>query len=211
MKLQVTQSGQQTFSIVGTNFRLIESVAPVQVKFLGGEKDQQITLERGMAFEPRGGFEQIIVNSEVDQIITIEATIGAIDDNRISGEIRTRDKPYSGLNISDVVVNDISSLIIVGSSTRLKLTIKNTGLEVVNLASQADVLAASYPLLPNETLVIDTAASASVYALSTAAGTTLSFIEEYQFYSGSILGSYVLDENGNALLDENGNYILSEG
>lgn len=208
MILQILKAGQQTFALSGSHFRVIEAEFPVSVTFEGRGQSQTVKLERGMAFEPDGGFSRVLIVSDNNQKIEVEATLGSLKDNRISGEITTRQKVMNGLLIREEPLTSAIDLVVSESSTRLRLTLKNTGLELVNIGSQSDLVSDSYPLSTGEKVTFDVSASAGIYATSTL-GSSLSIIEEFETFNYQVKSNYVLDENGQAVLDENGNYILS--
>lgn len=92
MIVKLLAESENQIARVGTHFRVIEAQNSFRVRFeKQGNPAQEITLERGMAFEPVGGFEVARLLSEFDQTIKIEIVNGQIYDNRLTGQL-----DYSG-------------------------------------------------------------------------------------------------------------------
>lgn len=207
MIINLLEKSENTLNFVGTHFRVTESQATIKATFEGGQQAQTVNLERGMAFMPFGGYTRVRLYSDVQQVINIESTQGALDDNRISGRINVVIESLSGIKARRKALDELVTLIAQPDAGRNRLQIKNVGTESafiggVNADSQG------YEIKPNEELEIKRAGGAEIYAVSNVAGTTIHMFEEFDTAQAvTIQQNLLTTESGAALLTESGDYL----
>lgn len=184
--------------------------------------DLKITIDNGETITaPEGA--KIRLSSGVDSEVRIENAgigisdfvlvvgVGDYDEPQAIGTVKIKPLNLTGILITSIALDASAIEAVSASDTRLKLTLKNTGAEVIEIGSNADLAANNYPLAAGEKLEIAVAAGSALFAKSTATGSVLAIIEEFE--SGGDSGSNVaiiFDESGEPLLDESGNTITAE-
>lgn len=173
MIVNLTAGQENTLTIVGTHFRVIESIESFKVRFEGGQRDQEITLERGMAFEPAGGFNTLRINSTIDQTINIEIVNGAIYDDRVTAGARTSENGKISAGAG------VTTLIRAENPLRksLLLQVASGGVYIGTSASTGDHTSANAGIYVGEFGTFETEVITDIYAYS-AAGAEVVYIEE---------------------------------
>jgi hypothetical protein len=209
MILQVLKGNQQTFNRVGSHFRVVDSSEVVKVTFEGGSRTQTVSLEKGMAFKPDGGFTLFRIDSEVDQQISIESTLGQVEDNRISGTVNVRIDPLSGMKSSKVTLSAVEKNVVQSDVSRYALKVKNSGADGTILIGGADVVINGWPLEIGEVLELTAAAATELYAVfGTATVAELRIFEEFSKEQAiSIPADVLLTELGANIYTENNDYL----
>lgn len=209
MKYILNAGVENTPSISGTHFRVTESSAPLKVSFYGGKQNQTVTLDRGMSFEPIGGFTSVAMLSDVNQEVYIEATSGAIDDNRIAGRVSVVIEALAGIATDRKPINALVTLIAQPNAGRNRLQIKNIGTENAYIGG-LDADSKGYELKPGEDFEIKRAGGAELYAVSTVTGTTLHLFSEMDTAQPvNIPNNLLTTESGASLLTESGEYLTA--
>lgn len=209
MNIKLFAGLENTLDINASHFRVTDSSAPIKATFEGGERSQPVNLERGMAFSPLGGYTRVRLVSDSDQLISIETTLGALDDNRISGTVNVFINSLEGVKSSRESVNETPKQITTLNTDRNRLIIKNAGSEPAYIGS-SDVDVTGFEIAAGEKEELNRAAAAQLFAVSTATGTNLHLLAEYKTQPADavqIPDNALLTESGAALTTNNGEYI----
>lgn len=211
MIIKLLANSQDTRTMQGTHFRVTDSSRPVKVTFeKTGLSSQTVTLEKGMAFEPRGGFEKVTLLSEYAQTLNIEVTNGTLSDNRLTGTVDVNLRSLNEIQSRRIVgIVAVRVVIAQQNTSRASIIIKNVGNQVAYIGG-IDVESQGFKLAENESLKIERAAAAEIYAVSTVTGTDLHVFEEFDQSQGvTIPGDILKTESGGSLLTESGEYLTA--
>jgi len=148
----------------GDYILLADSVEPVEIfiEYMDGSTETlKFYVQRGYSAPTE--FKQLLIKSEVNQLIEIEIMRGKVEDSRVSGDLKTQAKAgeFSGLPVIDFDVNLKS---IAGNANRKELILRAAGDNVGQIFIGGTALNEGIPLDINEPFTLETSADLSLYA-----------------------------------------------
>lgn len=177
-KVSLQAGINQTLSIDGSFFRVITSADEFQVQPDTGHR--LAGLQSGMAYDHKKQFKTLDLLSDVNQVIELMAGSGRVEDNRtsISGIVDVSGKGAT-INNAAVTVGTVAAVLLAANADRRSMIILNNSANDIYIGSDATVTTANgLKIAAGQTITIDKAPQAAIYAIGSAAGLDVRTLEE---------------------------------